>query len=151
MIPDSVHCCPCIQSQKSDPRPHRPTFKPHFDIIRSFFVHIKFIEQSTMKQGLTYIHCQPQCSLVNTATSMTMLYNTQTHRYNQKYTKQTPTVKKKNLQILLLHRVFCRITSIINQHLHLYKFHIKTIKILKNTPTCFDHFRSSSGSYAFPC
>jgi len=39
--------------------------------------------------------------------------------------------------------------SVINQHLLLYKFHIKTIK---NTPTCFDLFRSSSGSYVcLPC
>ena len=38
---------------------------------------------------------------------------------------------------LLLHRAFRRITSIINQQLHLHKFHIKTLKI---TPTCFDLF-----------
>ena len=44
-------------------------------------------------------------------------------------------------QTLLLHRAFRRITSIINQQLHLYKFQIKTIKTLKITPTCFDLFQ----------
>jgi len=43
------------------------------------------------------------------------------------------------------------LTSVINQHLHLHNSHIKTIKTLKNTPTCFDIFRLSSGSYVFPC
>ena len=33
------------------------------------------------------------------------------------------------------------ITSVINQQLHLHKFHIKTLKTLKITPTCFDLFQ----------
>jgi hypothetical protein len=45
-----------------------------------------FFEHCTLEQGLVYIPCQPQCSLVNTATSVTLLRNTQTHRYNHKYT-----------------------------------------------------------------
>jgi len=36
---------------------------------------------------------------------------------------------------LLLHRAFRRITLIINQQMHLIKFHIKTLKI---APTYFD-------------
>jgi hypothetical protein len=53
------------------------------------------IELCTLKQCLTYIHCQGQCSLVNTVTSLTTLYNIQTHRYNHNYTKQNPMGKEK--------------------------------------------------------
>jgi len=41
------------------------------------------------------------------------------------------------VQTLLLHRASRRITSIINQQLHLYKLHITTLKINR---TCFDLF-----------
>jgi hypothetical protein len=39
-----------------------------------FFFTQNFIEHCTFEQGLTYIPCQPECCLVNTATSMTSLY-----------------------------------------------------------------------------
>jgi len=42
-------------------------------------------------------------------------------------------------------------TSTINQQMHLYKFHLKHFKTLKTTPTCFELFRSSSGSFVVPC
>jgi len=42
-----------------------------------------------------------------------------------------------------LHRAFRKITSTINQQMHLYNFHLKHIKTLKTTPTYFDLFRSS--------
>jgi len=42
-----------------------------------------------------------------------------------------------------LHRAFRKITSTINQQMHLYNFHLKHFKTLKTTPTYFDLFRSS--------
>ena len=42
-------------------------------------------------------------------------------------------------------------TSTINQQMHLYNFHLKHFKTLKTTPTCFDLFKSSSGSFVVPC
>ena len=54
-------------------------------------------------------------------------------------------------QISSLHRAFRKITSNINQQMHLYNFHLKHFKTLKTTPTCLDLFRSSSGSFVFPC
>ena len=42
-------------------------------------------------------------------------------------------------------------TSNINQQMHLYDFHLKHFKTHKTTPTCFDIFRSSSGSFVVPC
>jgi len=50
-----------------------------------------------------------------------------------------------------LDRAFRKITSNINQQMHLYDFHLKHFKTLKTTPTCFDLFRSSSGSFIVPC
>ena len=50
-----------------------------------------------------------------------------------------------------LHRAFRKITSTINQQMHLYNFHLKRFKTLKTTPTRFDLFRSSSGSFVIPC
>jgi len=43
------------------------------------------------------------------------------------------------------------VTSTINQQMHLYNFHLKHFKTLKTTPTCFNIFRSSSGSFVVPC
>jgi len=37
-----------------------------------------------------------------------------------------------------LHRAFRKITSTINQQMHLYNFHLKYFKTLKTTATCFD-------------
>ena len=37
-----------------------------------------------------------------------------------------------------LHRPFRKITSTINQQMHLYNFRLKHFKTLKTTPTCFD-------------
>ena len=34
--------------------------------------------------------------------------------------------------------------------MHLYNFHLKHVKKLKTTPTCFELFRSSSGSFVVP-
>jgi len=58
-------------------------------------------------------------------------------------------VKIKTL-VSSLHRAFPKITSTINQQMHLYNFHLKNFKTLKTTPTCFDLFRSSSGSFVIP-
>ena len=38
------------------------------------------------------------------------------------------------------HEITIDITSVTNQQLHLHKFHIKTLKTIKITPTCFDLF-----------
>jgi len=65
-----------------------------FIIGTDYFVHTKLYWTLYIETRLTYIYCQPQCSLVNTVTSLTWLYNTQTHRYNHKYTKQNPTGEK---------------------------------------------------------
>jgi len=55
-------------------------------------------------------------------------------------------------RILSLHHAFCKVTSTINQQIHLYNFNLKHFKILKTTPTCFDLIRSSSsGSFVVPC
>jgi len=54
-------------------------------------------------------------------------------------------------RISSLHRAFRKITSTINQQMRLYNFHLKHFKILKTTPTYFDLFRSSSGSFVIPC
>jgi len=43
------------------------------------------------------------------------------------------------------------LTSTINQQMHLYNFQLKHFKTLKTTPTFFDLFRSSSGSFVVPC
>jgi len=48
-------------------------------------------------------------------------------------------------------RAFRKITSTINQQMHLYNFHLKRFETLKTTPTYFDLFRSSSGSFVVPC
>ena len=50
-----------------------------------------------------------------------------------------------------LHGAFRKITSTINQQMHLHNFHLKHFKTLKSTPTCFDLFRSSSGNFVVPC
>jgi len=42
-----------------------------------------------------------------------------------------------------------KITSIINQHLHLYKLDIKQLKTLKITPTCFDILDHHQGAMFF--
>jgi len=42
-----------------------------------------------------------------------------------------------------LHRAFRKITSTINQQMHLYNFHLEHFNRLKTTPTYFDLFRSS--------
>ena len=55
------------------------------------------------------------------------------------------------LSIPTLRRAFRKITSNINQQMHLYNFHLKHFKTLKTTPTYFDLFRSSSGSFVVPC
>jgi len=48
------------------------------------------------------------------------------------------------LKICHLSNIYhCKITSTINQQMHLYNFHLKHFKTLKTTPTCFDLFRSS--------
>ena len=74
------------RNRDSIPKPALQSTRPPL-----FFLFTQnFIEHCTLKQGLTYILCQPQCSVVNTATSVTLLYNTQTHRYNHKNTKQNP-------------------------------------------------------------
>jgi len=59
--------------------------------------------------------------------------------------------KPQNIWISSLNRAFRKITSSINQQMHLYNFHLKHYKTLKPTPTCFDLFRSSSGSFVVPC
>ena len=56
-----------------------------------------------------------------------------------------------HLWISSLHRAFRKITLTINQQMHLYNFHLKHFKTLKTTPTSFDLFRSSSGSFVVPC
>ena len=43
------------------------------------------------------------------------------------------------------------VTSTINQQMHLFNFHLKHFKTLKTTPTYFDLFRTSSGSFVVPC
>jgi len=55
------------------------------------------------------------------------------------------------LWILSLQRAFCKITSTLNQQMHLYNFHLQHFKTLKTTPTYSDLFRSSSGSFVVPC
>jgi len=50
-------------------------------------------------------------------------------------------VKRTEKWISSLHRAFRKITSTINQQVHLYNFHLKRFKTLKTTPTCFDLFR----------
>jgi len=40
-----------------------------------------------------------------------------------------------------LHPAFCKITSTINQKMHLYYFHLKHFKTLKTTSTYFDLFQ----------
>jgi len=55
-----------------------------------------------------------------------------------------------NRPILML-CVNLNFTSTINQQMRLYNFHLKHFKTLKTTPTCFDLFRSSSGSFVVPC
>jgi len=52
---------------------------------------------------------------------------------------------------MMKQRVIIYFTSTINQQMHLHNFHLKHFKTLKTTPTCFDLFRLSSGSFVFPC
>jgi len=53
--------------------------------------------------------------------------------------------------VLIFSKSLFGTTSTINQQMHLYSFHLKQFKTLKTTPTCFDLFRSSSGSFVVPC
>ena len=55
----------------------------------------------------------------------------------------------KMLWISSLDREFRKITPNINQQMHLYNFYLKRFKTHKTIPTCFDLFRSSSGSSSF--
>jgi len=57
----------------------------------------------------------------------------------------------RNCHLWLCDKPYCEITSTINQQMHLYNFHLKRFKTLQTTLTCFDLFRSSSGSFVLPC
>jgi len=66
---------------------------------------------------------------------------------------QLPYYGVSNAELLIssLVRAFRKNTTNINQQMHLYDFHLKHFKTLKTTPTCFDLFRSSPGSFVVPC
>jgi len=73
------------------------------------------------------------------------------HVLSKSSTNHQPNIKLYTVGISSLDRAFRKITSNINQQMHLYNFHLKHFKAHKITPTCFDLFISSSGSFVVPC
>jgi len=93
------------------------------------------------------------------------------HRRHSRQTHLTNGFKKVVVELVLIHKFyghfpqavaclaflllpvlnFLLVTSTINQKMHLHNFHLKHFKTLKTTSTCFDLFRSSSGSFVVPC
>jgi len=80
------------RNRDSIPRPALQSTRPTLLLFKQ-----NFIEHCTLKQGFTYIPWQPQCSLVNKAISVALLYNTQTRRYNHKNSKQNPEGRGKKI------------------------------------------------------
>ena len=73
------------RNRGSIPRPALQSTRPQI-----FLFIQNFTEHCTLKQGLTYIPCQPQCSLVNTATNVTLLCTSILHKHTGT-TTSTPT------------------------------------------------------------